>query len=462
MTDSTPSRENLFLSGSLPAIFVKTAAPIILIMLVNGSFTLVDAYFVGAYVGADALTAVTLMFPLFMLLVALSTLVSSGFSSVLARLIGRGDIDEANISFAQAISLSLVVCVVLVVFFLFGGEALALLVAKNSVPLATMGYSYISILIFFSPLGFVLSVNSDTLRCEGRLPLMAAITLCSVFLNGLFNYFLIVELNWGVVGSAYGTIMAQGVTIAAVAVARKFGDSLLKPHVVRLSAKRSHWIEFLTLGAPSSLGYIGVSLSAGATLLCLQLWGLENYDATVGAYGIITRIMTFIFLPLLGLSMAFQTIVGNNFGAKIWTRANSSVQLVLWSAFVYCAGLQLVAFTFKDSIGGVFVDDMAIRLEVARILPYTTMALFMFGPLMMIGTFFQAIGDAPRAAILGLSRTYAFALPLVFILPVIFGEWGIWYAGPVAEIMVLLLTIIVLSRRAASNGNPFGLFFSTA
>jgi len=80
--------DNMFLSGSLPILFIKTAAPIILIMMVNGIHTLIDAYFLGEYVGADALTAVTLMFPAFMLMVALSTLVSNGYSSVLARLLG--------------------------------------------------------------------------------------------------------------------------------------------------------------------------------------------------------------------------------------------------------------------------------------------------------------------------------------------------------------------------------------
>ena len=76
-TNSTPG--NVYLTGSLPVLFIKTAAPIIIVMGVNGLFTLVDAYFLGEFVGADALTAVTLMFPLYMLLVALSTLVSSGF-----------------------------------------------------------------------------------------------------------------------------------------------------------------------------------------------------------------------------------------------------------------------------------------------------------------------------------------------------------------------------------------------
>ena len=94
-------QNNVFLQSSLPSVFLKTAAPIILIMLVNGSFTLVDAYFLGVFVGADALTAVTSMFPIFIFLIALSTLVSNGFSSVMARQLGAGDLGNAVDTFAS-------------------------------------------------------------------------------------------------------------------------------------------------------------------------------------------------------------------------------------------------------------------------------------------------------------------------------------------------------------------------
>ena len=76
---------------------------------------------------------------------------------------------------------------------------------------------------------------------------------------------------------------------------------------------------------------------------------------------------------------------------------------------------------------------------------------------MMIGAYFQAIGDAPRAALLGLSRTYLFALPLTFLLPFRFGEPGIWYAGVVAEVLVLALTGLVLFHRRQAAGKRWGL-----
>ncbi|WP_339721033.1 MATE family efflux transporter [uncultured Paraglaciecola sp.] len=457
MTES--SKSNRFLNAPLPLVFFKTAAPIILIMLVNGSFSLVDAYFLGVFVGADALTAVTSMFPAFIMIVALSTLVSNGFASLMARQLGAGDRANSVETFSQAISLSLVVCVLLIVLFSMGGKALVASVSNDVTEIAAMSYSYIAILVFFSPLVFILSINGDSLRCEGKVAFMAFISLFSVLLNGLFNYLLIVEMNWGVQGSAYGTVLAQAMSLLIIYFYRKYQPSDLELQVIRFSKSRQHWSRFLALGAPSSLNYIGLALSSAAILYSLQSWGAENYTSTVGAYGIITRLMTFIFLPLLGLSMAFQAIVGNNFGANELGRVNASIKIALGVSFIYCLCLQLIVFSFKGELGALFVSDQVVISEVIRILPLTILALFLVGPQMMVSMFFQAIGDAKRAGILGIMKTYGFSLPLIFILPFFFDEWGIWYAAPSTELLALLLTVLVLSYRNKQANMSFGLFF---
>lgn len=473
MTKTTQPADNIYLSGSLSVIFAKTAAPIILIMLVNGLFTLVDAYFLGEFVGADALTAVTMMFPLYMLIVALSTLVSSGFSSVLARQLGarrlvHEDANEAEttaslthaagVTYSQALVLAALVCAVLVGLFLTVGPNVALMLAKGSHHLADLGLIYIGILVICSPMVFALAISVDTLRCEGKLPFMAAVSLSSALLNIIFNYVLIAIFEWGVAGSAYGTVLAQLVSLSAIILYRRSTRSAFDLARVRVRATTQYWREFLSLGAPQSLGYIGLSLSAAATIYALQIWNTENYNATVAAYGIITRLMTFIFLPLLGLSMAFQTICGNNFGAQLWHRTNGALRLALWMAFVYCAVMQALMLGFRHDLGAVFVSDPDIHAELARILPYMMLLLFLFGPLFMIGTYFQAIGDAPRAAIFTLTRTYGFSLPLIFILPFALAEPGIWISGPMAEMLMLGLTVVVLFKRSRHHRGRFGLF----
>jgi Na+-driven multidrug efflux pump len=208
----------------------------------------------------------------------------------------------------------------------------------------------------------------------------------------------------------------------------------------------AQWRTMLALGAPSSLGYIGLSLSSAITLLCIQIWAGGQFESTSGAFGIMTRLMTFMFLPLLGVSLAFQTIVGNNFGAGRMDRTATTLRIAIGASLIYCVVMQIIFVLIAPYVGAWFVEDANIQAELARILPVTTLTLFAFGPLMMIATFFQAIGDAARAAVLGLSRTYLFAIPLTLALPFFVGEWGIWYAGVIAEVLVFSLTAYVVVR----------------
>ncbi|SMR71783.1 putative efflux protein, MATE family [Aliiroseovarius halocynthiae] len=455
MTD-TPS--NTFTDGPLGAIYLKTALPIIFVMSMNGLLSVADALFLGIYVGPDALAAVTLMFPIYMLIVALSTLVANGMSSILARSLGAGDTDQARATFAGAHGLAVGLGFCLILLFFLSGQSVALLAAGGVEALAQMGLVYLSITVLFSPLLFVLSVNSDALRNEGRVGFMAAMSLLVSISNIGFNFVLIVLLDMGVAGSAYGTAAAQALAFAIIVSFRFFGDTTLRPATLLSHSLYAKWGRILALGAPQSLSFIGLALGSAAIITALQWVGRPGYADTVTAYGIITRVITFAFLPLLGLSFAMQTITGNNYGAGLWKRSDTSLRTALWVSLVYCCVIEVVVMSTPSRIASAFVDDAAVIAEVARILPIMTCVFFLIGPLMMIATYFQAIGSAGKAAFLGLTKPYAFAIPLTFLLPVWFGEAGIWYAGPVAEVLMLALTAIVLWYASKGSKLKWGIF----
>jgi putative MATE family efflux protein len=453
---------NTFTGGPLRAIYLKTALPIIFVMGMNGLLTVADALFLGIYVGPQALAAVTLMFPIYMLVVALSTLVSSGMSSILARHLGGERLGEARAVFAGAHGLALLLGAILILLLLALGRPVSLLAAGGAEDLAHMGLVYLRITILFSPLLFVLSVNSDALRNEGRVGFMAAMSLLVSLANIVFNYVLIAILDMGVAGSAYGTAAAQALAFGIILGFRLLGETSLRPAVLVHYSVFRNWKDILALGAPQSLSFIGIALGSAAIVTALQWVGSPGYQETVSAYGIILRVITFAFLPLLGLSFAMQTITGNNYGASLWERTNASLRVSLWAAFIYCSVIQIAVMSMPSQIAGMFVSDEAVISEVARILPLMTCVFFIAGPLMMIASYFQAIGFAGRAAILGLAKIYVFAIPLTFILPLWFGEFGIWYAGPVAEVMLLGVTLLVLASAVGRDGLRWGLFHDRA
>lgn len=454
--------QNAYLIGSTRQVFIKTALPIIFMMLVNGSFNLIDAYFLGVFVGAEALAAVTATFPATIFFVALSTLVANGFASIMARALGAKDYTYAREAYAQALSLSLLVSAVLMAFFLHFGQTLALAINQGQSELATLSHDYLLIMACATPVSFALAVNGDSLRCEGNIRFMTTVSLATVCLNAVLNYVFIVQLNLGVAGSAYGTVCAQLMGLLALANFRLRQRSELNLPFIKLSSRVDFWGRFISLGAPSSLRYIGLALSSGAILYSLQALPPEQYGVTVSAYGIINRVMTFVFLPLLGLSLAFQSIVGNTYGAKQFDRANDAIKTALWGSLLYGFIIQGFILYLSASIGSWFVNAPEVITRVDDILPIWTAALSLMGPLMIVGMLFQSIGDAKRAALMSIVKTYCFSIPLVFLLSHYLGVQTVWYSAPTAEVLALLVALAVLYQRSNIDSFKYGLFFRTS
>lgn len=452
------SGNNAFLTAPLGSIFARTAFPIIFVMSMNGLLTIVDAMMLGLYVGPEAVGAVASVFPVFMLLVALSTLVGSGMASLLARNIGAGDFESARSVFGSAHGLALAIGAGFALLFLLFGKALVLAVANGTGPLADMAYTYIAIIALFCPLQFLLSVNADALRCEGRVGLMALLSIFISLVNLALNYVFIASFGLGVAGSAYATVLAQGLALGLLVLFRLSGRTALPLAALLRSNPFSGWGRIVALGAPQSLGFIGMALVSATIIVTLQSVAAQTYDTVISAYGIATRVMTFAFLPLLGMGQAMQAIVGNNRGAGFWQRSDKALRLAVVTALIYCIAVEILLVCFARPIGSIFVSDGAVISDVARIMPLMVTMYFLSGPLMMIGSYFQAIGDAKRAAILGLAKPYLFTMPMVVIFAAFLGEPGLWFATPAAELLLLAVTVLVLWQTAKKRSLGWGLF----
>jgi putative MATE family efflux protein len=448
------SENNLFLTGRLPGVFARTAAPIIMTTAVNGLLAVVDAYFLGAYVGPKALSAVTVIFPGLMMMIALQSLVSSGMASILARRLGAGNREGARDVFTAAHALALVVVALLNVIYWTLGPYIIGVAADGDGEVAANARLFMGVMIAFAPIGFFLSLNVDALRCEGKLGFMTLVTLAASLLNIAANWLFMAVFHWGVPGSAAGSVASQSVCLTAILLYRWRHVAALR---VAMKSAAAEWKGIIAFGAPMSLGFIGISLGSAAIIFNLSVWSPSDYVATVGAYGIITRIMTFAYLPLLGFNIAFQTISGHNHGAGLPERVRRSLQFALIAALLYCASVELIVEMLAGRLGSIFVADPLVVSEVTRILPWTVGAYFLFGQMIVLSGYFQSIGDAKRAALFGLSRPYLFSLPLAFLLPYAFGETGIWMVPVFAEAGMFVLAGVILLRMAKSRGRGFSL-----
>ncbi|MDR3497033.1 MAG: MATE family efflux transporter [Ancalomicrobiaceae bacterium] len=459
-TDDTS--HNPYLNGPLFVVFLRTAAPIILFMAVSGLFTVVDALFLGRFAGAKALTAVTLMFPVMMLMVALQTMVSAGMASIVARKLGAGDVAAAEGTVHAAHLLALVVSGLLIVAFVFVGGPLTHALAAGDAEVAGMGLSFTGIMVVFSPFGFFLNIQGDALRSEGKVGTMALLAIAATLLNMVFNYILIGVYQFGPAGSAAGSVIAQVISVAAVVVLRLSGHTRL-PLIARGTGSiLGSWRSILVLGAPPSLSFLGISLASGLIIADIQIWSTTNMADTVAAYGVISRILTFAYLPLLGASMACQSIAGNNFGAGRHGRVGATLKVGFLFALVYSALFEVAFVLLPRPIGALFVDDPAVVGEVVRIMPVMCATYILAAPLLIIAGYYQALGMAGSAAVLSLARTYVIGLPLLALVPMKLGEFGIWVASPVGDVLMLVVTAALLAWNLRRHRLAWGLFHPTA
>lgn len=455
------SHQNKFLSAPLGPLFARTALPIVMIMSMTGLFSVVDAIFLGLFVGRDAVSAVTVIFPVTMLLFAVSALVSGGMSSLLARRLGANDLAGAGGVFTAAHGLAVAASLLLGTMFLLTGDALTLRAAAGNTTIADMAYAYLGISVLATPLMFFVALHSDGLRNEGRAPLLALLSILVTIANIGFNYLFIAVLDLGVAGSAYGTVAAQLLAVIMIITFRTRAGTPLPLSVLNRHAWVREWGSITALGAPQCLGYIGISLVSGTVIAALQVGDSASYAETVAAYGIITRIFGFSFLPMLGITMAMQSIVGNNVGAGLHARSNATLRYALVVAGIYCIVIQSVLMTAAYPIGALFVDDAVVIAEVGRILPQLVLFYLVSGPLLTLASYFQAIGDAARAATLSLVKPFLLAPVLIVTLSAVMGEPGIWVASPLADGLMIVVVLLVLARAARRTGRHMGVYLST-
>ena len=348
----TEAPKNPFLTLGMGTLYARTALPIILLLAVHGFISIADAWFLGRFVGPEALAAVTLIFPFFMGVAALSTLVSAGMSSVMARHLGAGASEKARDLFAGAHGLSVVLCAGLVLLFVLFGEAAVQVAANGDGDLAALALPYLQITVTTAAVAFLLSLHARALQNQGRIRFMTMMSLFVSLANIVFNYVFIVSLGLGVAGAAIGTAAAQTIRsgdhlrVGALhehvpAYRRRAGW----PPVHRMAEHRSRLVHH------QASGWRACPSHPCRSSQCCNTWPCSDYATTVSAYGIVTRLQIFAFVPLLGLSQAMQSITGNNFGAKLHGRVALSLRFALCAAFFFGAIVQLYLYVFREQIG---------------------------------------------------------------------------------------------------------------
>lgn len=280
---------NPFLTAPIGRLFMSNALPMMVVMLMGGILNVADGIFVGHYIGSDALAAVSLAFPVAMVLSALTILAGGGMSSLIARHLGAGDRIAAGRVFAETHGLVLVISVALVILWEIVGTGLINSMAAGNSKVAELAQDYLRIIILGAPVQLMLGVHADALRNEGRAAQIAILSVLVNLFNIGANWLGIVVLGLGISGSALGTIIAQVLGLMLVIGVRRHSKRLLPLSVLRTHSWLGAWSQIIRLGLPLGLSFIGIAVVASVVLLSLRLNAGKEYETVVAAYGIVTR-----------------------------------------------------------------------------------------------------------------------------------------------------------------------------
>jgi len=414
--------------------------PAITGMLVNALYNVVDSIFVGHGVGPIGLAAVTIAFPIMIILMGFGMLVGVGATTLISIRIGQQQKKEAEKILGNAFVIGLLLSVSLSgVFLLFLDPILVQLGAEPDV--LPYAHDFTCIILFGSTFMFTGFGLNNIIRAEGS-PKTAMMTMIiSAVLNTILNPLFIFGLGLGIRGSALATVLSQLVSATWVLGHFLGPGSFLKFRRENFSIDKALVGNIFTMGASAFFMQVAASIVAGLLNFTLASYGGQM---AIAAMGIINRVSLLMLMPLFGIGQGMAPIVGYNYGARNYGRVKETVKKAAFVATAVSATGFILIEGLDTYIIRLFTSEPElIRLGAAGLRLYLLM-LPIIGFQIIGSMFFQAIGKPVQSLLLSMSRQILILIPLLFILPRFIGLDGVWLAGPAADLGSTALTGVLL------------------
>ena len=431
------AQENKMGVKPIPSLVLSMSFPIMLSMLVQALYNVVDSLYVSHY-SQDALTALTLAFPLQNLLIAVSVGTSIGINSLISRKLGAQDQRAANKAAGNGITVSILSWGIFALIGLFLTNSFIGFFTSDP-ELHRMGWLYSSIALFFS-LGIfiditcerILQATGDTVR-----PMIIQMTgaIINIILDPLLIFGLLGFPRLGVVGAAIATVFAQHVSAAmAIYYVRKNKEIT----ITRADLK----LEWKTIKDIYAVGLPSIIMQSIATILNTSLNKIiiGFGTAAVAVFGIYFRLQSFIFMPIFGLNSGLIPIIGYNYGAKRPKRITAALRVGILVSFIIM-GTGFLLFTFIPHIflGWFNATDAMVAIGVVA-MRRISLCFVSAGFCIVLGALFQATGDGYITMITSVTRQLVFLLPAAWLLGKYYGLDALWFSFIIAETASLLLT----------------------
>ncbi|MEE8705169.1 MAG: MATE family efflux transporter [Oscillospiraceae bacterium] len=429
---------------SMFPLIISMALPAMFSMMIQALYNVVDSYFV-AQISENALTAVSLVFPIQSLLIALGIGTAIGINSLVSRRLGEQNFAEANSAATHGILLGLLNYIVFFIVGFFSRPFIGLF--TNTPEVIEMGTQYMQIVCFFS-FGVFVEVNIEkSLQATGNMlyPMMFQLigAVTNIILDPIFIFGLFGVPKMSVAGAAIATVLGQilAMIIALIVLTKKEHEITVSFHHFHINTRIVKNI--YEVGLPSI-----VMQSIGSVMVMGINAILMSYTETaVAFFGVYFKLQSFIFMPVFGLNQGIMPIIGYNFGAQNKSRMKDCLRYGTIIAVVIMIIGVVVFWTIPNLLLGIFnASDVMLSIGVPAL---KTISLC-FIPAAIGITFsgeFQAVGKGTYSLLVSLLRQLCILLPAAYLLSVLTHSLpSIWYAFPIAEFFSCIASILLHNR----------------
>lgn len=434
---------------SVGRLLLEYSIPAILGMVVVALNQIISSIFIGHGVGHLALAAMAVTFPLVNLLMAFCQLVAVGCAALCSIELGRKDMEKARSMLGHSVLLEIIFSLLFgIVFWILLDPFLIFFGASGE----TLRYAheFMLPLVIVSPLGFLMLGFNYLARATGYPKTAMMTALLSSLGIIIFSPIFIFWWGWGMYGAAWAQIAGQAMSVLWLVAhfARKSSLIHFQKDIWKLHGDAIRKIVAIGM-APFLINF------CGCIVVVLINRALQEHggDMAIGAFGIINRLLMLFAMSVIGLGQGMQPIIGFNFGAKRPDRVRLALKYGMISATVITLVGMLGSWFFPELLVRIFTDHGPL-IEVATRALRITGGLFVFvGPQIVIGTYFQSIGQAKIASIVSLCRQMICLVPALCVLPHFWGVDGVWLSIPLADFAGFSVAafFLWLSIRAENN-----------
>jgi len=434
---------SLLANAPIRKVLWKFFLPAFTGVVINSLYNIVDRIFVGQGVGSLALSGLSVVFPIMIIMMAFGMLIGMGAGVRISIHLGKKEYQKAEGVLGNAFILLIITSLIITVVGFLAKDPLLRMFGAS---IETMEYAndYLKIILLGTMLNMVGFSLNNIIRSEGNAKIAMYSMLISAGTNIILDPIFIFVLDMGVQGVAWATIISQ--FILCIWVLRHFRSkfSVVRLRFANFSLSLPIILSIITIGFSPFAMQFASSIVHGVFNAQLIRYG---GDLAVGALGIIMSGSMVVVMSIIAINMAAQPIFGFNYGAGNFVRVKQTLIISLKVAIIVSILGFIVMELFPGIVIMLFNASDPELLEIGK----KGLRIFMLGlPVVgfqiIAGNFFQSTGKAGIAALISLLRQVIVLIPMLLFLPTIWGLTGVWVSAPLSDLVSGVISFIFLSR----------------